>query len=248
MNRTGTRIQLYHQTATQVDLSGKDVLEVSCGHGGGASYLTRTLHPASYTALDFNAAGIDFCQKRHDLPGLKFVQGDAQNLPFPDESFDAVINVEASHIYPNFERFLGEVARVLRPGGHFLYADFRNRDAFVAWEAALTEPPACGSSPRKSSMSKLLRGLQKNSPRSTELINRYLAGVRRAASAVNSLWWMARCSIATWNAAKSPTAPIASQRTEVRTRSRARSFQPLMKRRSMVVSSCPQWQLRGTRH
>jgi fatty-acid O-methyltransferase len=57
--------------------------------------------------------------------GLDFVQGDAQNLHFPDQSFDAVINVEGSHIYPNFERFLGEVARVLRPGGHFLYADFR---------------------------------------------------------------------------------------------------------------------------
>ena len=42
-------IQLYHHVATQVDLRGKDVLEVSCGHGGGASWLTRTLHPASYT-------------------------------------------------------------------------------------------------------------------------------------------------------------------------------------------------------
>ena len=114
-------IQLYYQTATQVDLSGKDVLEVSCGHGGGASYLVRTVHPGSYTGLDFNAAGIAFCQKRHNLPDLDFVQGDAQNLPFPDQSFDAVINVKASHIYPNFERFLGEVARVLRPGGHFLY-------------------------------------------------------------------------------------------------------------------------------
>ena len=166
-------IQLYHQTANQVDISGKDVLEVSCGHGGGASYLTRTLHPASYTALDFNAAGINFCQKRHGLPGLKFVEGDAQNLPFPDESFDAVINVEASHIYPNFERFLGEVARVLRPGGHFLYADFRNRDAFVAWEAALTKPPLRLVS-KKVIDKEVVRGLQNNSPRSTEIINRSL--------------------------------------------------------------------------
>jgi ubiquinone/menaquinone biosynthesis C-methylase UbiE len=166
-------IQLYHQTATQVDLSGKDVLEVSCGHGGGASYLVRTLHPASYTALDFNAAGIAFCQKRHKLPGLDFVHGDAENLPFPDESFDAVVNVEASHIYPHLERFLSEVARVLRPGGHFLYADFRNRDNFPAWESALAESGMQLISERVIN-EQVLRGLHKNSPRSNELINRYM--------------------------------------------------------------------------
>ena len=119
------RIQLYHRTATQADLSGKRVLEVGCGHGGGASYLMRTLHPASYTGLDLNPAGIAFCRKRHNLAGLEFVHGDAENLPFPDQSFDAVINIESSLHYPRFPRFLAEVARVLRPGGHFLYADFR---------------------------------------------------------------------------------------------------------------------------
>src|ERR1700752_41432 len=66
-------LQLYHRTASQADLSGKRVLEVGCGHGGGASYLTRTLHPASYTGLDLNPAGIAFCQKRHKVPGLDFV-------------------------------------------------------------------------------------------------------------------------------------------------------------------------------
>jgi ubiquinone/menaquinone biosynthesis C-methylase UbiE len=164
-------IQLYHQTATQVDLAGKKVLEVSCGHGGGASYLTRTLHPASYTGLDFNSAAIDFCKKRHNLPGLDFVQGDAENLPFPDESFDAVINVEASHIYPHFERFVDEVARVLRPGGHFLHADFRNRDSFAAWEAGLARPPLRLVS-EKVINDQVVRGLHMNSPRSNEIIDR----------------------------------------------------------------------------
>jgi ubiquinone/menaquinone biosynthesis C-methylase UbiE len=134
-------IQLYYRTATQVDLSGKRVLEISCGHGGGASYLVRALRPASYTGLDLNRAGIDFCQKRHNLPGLDFVQGDAENLPFPDQSFDAVINIEASHLYPQFPRFLAEVARVLRPGGHFLYADLRPRPSIAEWEAALADAP-----------------------------------------------------------------------------------------------------------
>jgi ubiquinone/menaquinone biosynthesis C-methylase UbiE len=171
-------IQLYHQTASQVDLAGKKVLEVSCGHGGGASYLTRTLKPASYTGLDFNAAGIEFCQRRHQLPGLDFVHGDAENLPFPDESFDAVVNVEASHIYPHFERFLGQVTRVLRPGGHFLYADFRNRDGFPAWESALAESGLRQVS-EKVINEQVLRGLQKNSPRSSELINHHMPAFGR---------------------------------------------------------------------
>src|SRR6476660_5865152 len=88
-------IQLYHRTATQADLTGNQALEVSCGHGGGASHLLRTLHPASYSRLNFNPAGIEFWIKRHDLLCLVFVPGDTENLPFADQSFDVVVNVEA---------------------------------------------------------------------------------------------------------------------------------------------------------
>lgn len=134
-------IQLYHRVAIQVDLAGKQVLEVSCGHGGGASYLVRSLGPASYTGLDLNSTGIDFCRKRHHLPGLDFVVGNAESLPFDDQSFDVVINVEASHGYADIARFFAEVARVLRPGGHFLYADVRRRQDIANWERELREAP-----------------------------------------------------------------------------------------------------------
>jgi ubiquinone/menaquinone biosynthesis C-methylase UbiE len=164
-------IQLYHRTAAQVDLSGKRVLEVSCGHGGGASYLMRTLHPASYTGVDLNPAGIEFCRRRHQLPGLDFVQANAENLPFADEAFDVVINVEASHLYFRFSRFLAEVARVLRTGGHFLYADLRTRHLVAEWEAALTDAPMrCLS--RRIVDDEVRRGLEKTSPRAEYLISR----------------------------------------------------------------------------
>jgi len=175
-------IQLYHRTATQVDLAGKTVLEVSCGHGGGASYLIRTLQPASYTGLDLNPDGVAFCQKRHSLAGLDFVQGDAENLPFPDQSFDAVLNVEASHLYPNFPRFLAEVARVLAPGGHFLYADFRRRSAVPDWEAALADAPMRLVSHAVID-AQVLRGMEKNKPRKHELTSRH-GGLTRFASDV----------------------------------------------------------------
>ena len=166
-------IQLYHRTATQADLSGKRVLEVSCGHGGGASYLMRTLNPASYTGLDLNPAGIAFCRGRHNLPGLDFVQGDAENLPFEDQSFDVVLNVEASHCYPRFPRFLAEAARVLRPGGHFLYCDLRPSVQVAGWESELTNAPMRQLSQREIT-AEVLRGMEKRSERSLDLVDRHM--------------------------------------------------------------------------
>ena len=166
-------IQLYHHVATQVELRGKNVLEVSCGHGGGASYLTRTLQPSAYTGLDRNAAGIRFCRKRHCVDRLNFVRGDAGHLPFPASTFDTVINIEASHCYPTFPRFLTEVARVLRPGGHFLYADYRYNDAIAAWEQDLAAAPLI---PLRSQVinAEVLRGMDRNAPRALDLIARRL--------------------------------------------------------------------------
>jgi SAM-dependent methyltransferase len=154
-------IQLYHRTATQVDLAAKDVLEVSCGHGGGASYLMRTLHPATYTGLDLNTVGIEFCRKRHTLSGLKFVQGNAESLPFPDRSFDAVVNVEAAINYQDVPRFFAEVERVLRPGGRFVYADIRYADEIAAWESDLANIPMRLLSERVIN-AEVMRGLEKN--------------------------------------------------------------------------------------
>jgi ubiquinone/menaquinone biosynthesis C-methylase UbiE len=171
-------IQLYHRTATQVDLSGKKVLEASCGHGGGASYLVRTFHPAAYTGLDLNPAGIEFARNRHHLPGLDFVEGNAEDLHFADESFDAVLNVEASHLYPHFPRFLAEVARVLRPGGHFLYTDFRPRQEIAEWEAALDDAPLRQLSSAVIDAD-VLRGNEKNAPRKHDLISRHGSAIPR---------------------------------------------------------------------
>lgn len=165
--------QLYHHVGSQVDLRGRKVLEVSCGHGGGASYLTRTFAPSHYTALDLNPTGIAFCRKRHVIAGLEFVQGDAENLPFADGSFDVVVNVEASHCYPDFPRFLSEVARVLEPGGHFSYADFRFENGIAEWEKAIAECPL-----EIHGMSDIgpcvIRGLEQNSASSQALLDRRL--------------------------------------------------------------------------
>ena len=166
-------IQLYHRVAMQTPLAGKDVLEVSCGHGGGAAYLVRTFRPASYTALDLNPAGIRLCRQRQKEDGLVFQQGDAEKLPWADGTIDVVINIEASHCYADFARFLAEVARVLRPGGHFVYADFRFRDEVPAWERTIAAAPL-QSIQCEEITADVVRGLDRNSQRSQELVARRL--------------------------------------------------------------------------
>jgi ubiquinone/menaquinone biosynthesis C-methylase UbiE len=171
-------IQLYHRLAVDEDLAGKDVLEVSSGHGGGASYLMRTFKPKSYVGLDLNPAGVTFCRRRHNLPGIRFVQGDAQDLPFPDESFDVVINLEASHSYPDFAQFLAEVARVLRKGGRFLYADLRPRREVEEWTNDLQNCSLTTVSHRVVNP-EVMRGYERNSQQRREQIDHYMRFVPR---------------------------------------------------------------------
>jgi ubiquinone/menaquinone biosynthesis C-methylase UbiE len=118
-------IHLYHRVARATALSGRKVLEVGCGRGGGASFVKRYHHPKQMTGVDFSAKAVRFCQENYRIEGLSFVHGDAEALPFGDESFDAVINVESSHCYGSMPAFLREVKRVLRPGGDLLFADLR---------------------------------------------------------------------------------------------------------------------------
>lgn len=120
-------VQLYARVAGARDLRGKDVLEVGCGRGGGAAFIARSLGPRTVTGVDLAPAAIRFCRQHHRVDGLAFLEGNAEELPCPPGSIDVVVNVESSHGYPSFDRFLQEVARVLRPGGALLLADLRPR-------------------------------------------------------------------------------------------------------------------------
>ena len=132
-------IQLYEFVTRPVPLTGLRVLEVGCGRGGGASFLHRTLHPAEMTAVDFSEQAITLSKQRYPEASVTFLVGDAEHLPFSDGSFDAVVNVESSHCYGSMPAFLREVARVLTPGGHFLYADFRDREKLKSWREELSD-------------------------------------------------------------------------------------------------------------
>lgn len=131
--------QLYHHIATTVPINwqGLDVLEVSSGRGGGSCYIKKRFRPRKVVGVDISRKAVEFCSQHYAEDGLSFMRGDAEALEFPDESFDVIVNIEASFYYPHIERFFGHVARILRPNGYFLYADMRYQEEMDEWRAQL---------------------------------------------------------------------------------------------------------------
>jgi ubiquinone/menaquinone biosynthesis C-methylase UbiE len=125
--RTGiTSFQLYHEVASQVPIEGKDVVEIGCGRGGGAAYIAKYLKPKTMTAIDISSNAVKFANAFHkpkSRGNIHFQQGHACNIPLRDGLYDAVVNVESFHCYPDLPKFYSEVYRILKPGGHFLVTD-----------------------------------------------------------------------------------------------------------------------------
>ena len=134
-------IQLYHHTVEQLAVQDKTVLEVGSGRGGGTSYIARYLNPKKITGIDYSKNAIKLCNRIHNEHNLRFVEGDASDLPFEDDSQDVVINVESSHCYPSIPQFLSEVKRVLKPGGLFAWTDVCPTEAVNDYEEAFN---TCG--------------------------------------------------------------------------------------------------------
>ena len=120
-------IQLYHHVASAIDIRDLKVLEVGSGRGGGADYIRRYLKPEKMVGIDFAKNAVNFCNRNYFVNGLSYKIGNAESLPFRDNSFDVVVNVESSHCYSSMETFLGQVKRVLCKGGYFLFADLRRK-------------------------------------------------------------------------------------------------------------------------
>jgi phthiocerol/phenolphthiocerol synthesis type-I polyketide synthase E len=121
INRNSVKLVL--EVIGDVVIDGKRVLDVGCGRGGTVHVLTNFFKPGRVTGLDLSTNAIKFCQQTHKDPRVSFHEGDAENLPFGNASFDVVTNIESSHTYPHIDQFYSEVYRVLAPNGYFLYTD-----------------------------------------------------------------------------------------------------------------------------
>lgn len=109
-------------TAQAAEPAGAEILDVAAGPGNvaiamiaqGAKHVTAL--DLSYNMLHEGA--------RRGYPDVTFVNGDAQRLPFPDASFDAVTISFGLRNVPDPELALREFSRVLRPGGRAVVAEF----------------------------------------------------------------------------------------------------------------------------
>jgi ubiquinone/menaquinone biosynthesis C-methylase UbiE len=92
-------------------------LDVGCGNGAFSQLIFERSAPAHVSGIDPSAAQLDYARKRLAGSGAEFMTGDATALPSPDNSFDSAVMALVIFFLPEPEKGVGEMARVVRPGG-----------------------------------------------------------------------------------------------------------------------------------
>ena len=115
---------------------GLRILDLSSGTGQPALDLARAVGPAGHvTATDLSPAMLAIAEANAGAIGatnIAFRQADAEELPFPDASFDYVYSWGVLHHSPDLARSIAELFRVLRPGGGFGVMVYHRR-SFLHW-------------------------------------------------------------------------------------------------------------------
>lgn len=110
--------QIYEQICTEAaPYLNKDmnVLELACGSGQLSFRLAG--NAKQWEATDFSENMITEAKKKPRPRNLYFAVQDAKNLPYADETFDAVMIANALHIMPEPDKAMAEIRRVLKSGG-----------------------------------------------------------------------------------------------------------------------------------
>jgi len=97
------------------------ILDVACGPGASTRRLLRYYAPGQVTGINISENQLAAARER--APGCGFALMDAAQLGFADDTFEAVMCVEAAFHFNTRERFLREALRVLKPGGSLVLSD-----------------------------------------------------------------------------------------------------------------------------
>ena len=115
---------------SKTDMPAK-VLDVGCGIGGTSRYIAKRFPEAEVTGITISQEQ----QRRatalateRGIPNAKFELVDALNMSYPDNSFDLVWGCESGEHMPDKEKYVQEMARVLKPGGRLVIATWCQRD------------------------------------------------------------------------------------------------------------------------
>ena len=116
---------IHKRLLSQVELSANaNVLDLGCGTGRLLNRLANQFPEITGTGLDLSPQMLRIArQNNRHRPRLIYLEGNAENLPFAEEQFDAVFNTISFLHYPQPDEVLKEVARVLSPGGKFYLVD-----------------------------------------------------------------------------------------------------------------------------
>lgn len=109
------------------------ILDVACGTGDLALSLAR-LRPQRIVGIDISEKMLEIgrqkISRKGQEPVIRLQQGDAEHIPFPDNTFDAVTVAFGVRNFDDLGLGLSEMRRVLRPGGYMLILEFSHPTAF----------------------------------------------------------------------------------------------------------------------
>ncbi len=103
------------------DKKYNDILEVACGTGRVTKHLVLSVKHETLTATDLNPDMIKVAKEKVPNTNIKWMQADALDLPFDENSFDLVVIQFGVMFFPDRPKGLSEAYRVLKPGGKLIF-------------------------------------------------------------------------------------------------------------------------------
>lgn len=97
--------------------TNKKILEIGCGNGVGTQLIQKFFKPSEFIATEYDASLVEIAQMKAKGSKVIVEAGDATQLRFADNEFDAVIGLSVIHHIPNWKDCVDELQRVIKPGG-----------------------------------------------------------------------------------------------------------------------------------
>lgn len=123
---------------------GERVLDLSCGSGWVtrllAQRVTQELQPGQVVGVDISGEMVSLAREfSREFSNIEYIQAPAESIPLQANYFDKILSVEAFYYYPDQNRALDEMYRVLAPGGRLfiLINIYRENPAWKYWESHL---------------------------------------------------------------------------------------------------------------